>query len=909
MHTYSRIGIISLLVVFSAVFLSSLASSLSPAQPDGLRESTGANYLSSFPRGGNVDEVEEAFDQSSAVRVIVWLKDNEFTSPSYQTDRAKKQSEIEKLQDNVLDILTEDDFMLRFRYKTANGFAGILTKSGFQKFKDNPFVDAIFLDREIHTLLTESRPLIQADLVEKSGYTGKGQTVCVLDTGIDYTHPSLGGCFGSDCKVMGGFDFCNGPSCTQGTDADPIDENGHGTNVAGIVASHDIFYRGIAPDARLIAVKVSNATGFGTLDAVAAGIDWCVQNKDLFNISIITMSFGLAYPLFCPSTINPMITNAHSAGMFIDAASGNEGYLDKLYYPACAPHVVSVGAIYDTDVGFQVWCLNNDCTLICTDPTTEQDNIACFTNRGSDLDMLAPGVLITAPDLNGAFTPWSGTSQAAPHVAGAAALLKEALPDLTANQIESILKETGVPVFDLNTSLTFPRIDVFAALQQLPWWNPAWEFRKQIIIAHNNQNELLEEGYTINLTFDHAGLVREGKSLPDGADIRIVYKNGELDRVNTTPFNVTQTTVLFALQENISPLFIDNTSYFLYYGNMFADSPPANKSEIYLFYDDFDSLDAWEVSIRGSGSCSVGGGVLTITGTSGENGCFVQTKNVFSHGINGLKVVTRTGQYTLPSGFGEGPMIRINYNDDGHSQVDYNTVDRGFDGNTTGIDALWTFSNQPVPSDWEVWTMTKDAANLLINWSGRPNGSYSGPYTRTAGFHEFALKLGKTNVIASGLASFKHDYIHATKFVNPEPTVLLGLEQSTTPQISVDGSPTLGSTLTISLNDPLHPDTEYVQAMSLGTSPGIVLEDGRVIPLNQDQLFSLSVFSPQIIGLQDSGGFLDSDGNAQASWTIPVFPSLIGKTIYFAFITRDLTLPLPQRIISISPAVNVTILS
>jgi len=425
---------------------------------------------------GDIDEIEKTLKEGE-VNVIIWLKDNQFTSPEYQGNLDEKRAEIKQIQDKVLSVLSKDEFKLKYRYKVTNGFAGAISKSGFDKLKNHPDVVQIFLDREVHATLAESRPLINADDVENIlGYTGKRITVCVVDSGVDYNHPALGGGFGPGFKVVGGYDFCNWLWCLGPNDPNPMDENGHGTHVAGIVASQDSTHRGIAPLANIAAVKVLNSRGSGTSSAITAGIDWCVNNAATFNIKVITMSIGDGKQWSstnCPKHSDPSLQNAYNAGIFTDAASGNENFTNGINYPACSPYVTSVGATYDADVGYKDWG-------VCTDSTTQTDQIVCFTNRDSNLDLLAPGSIITSTASSqgtvcgapgGTFGDCSGTSMAAPHVAGAAALLLESDQNYKPSYIEAFLKYAGVPIFDSPTNSTFPRIDAFAAFAKLPGWS------------------------------------------------------------------------------------------------------------------------------------------------------------------------------------------------------------------------------------------------------------------------------------------------------------------------------------------------------------------------------------------------------------------------------------------------------
>ena len=154
------------------------------------------------------------------------------------------------------------------------------------------------------------------------------QTVCVIDTGIDYNHTGLGGGFGN--KVIAGQDFAN-------NDSDPMDDNGHGTHVAGIIASSDSAYRGVAPDAKLAAMKVCNAGGSCEDADVLAGFDWCIDNAEAYNISVISISLGGgSYTSYCDETLDfaaysQAIANAAGKNISVVAATGNAGANSVVY--------------------------------------------------------------------------------------------------------------------------------------------------------------------------------------------------------------------------------------------------------------------------------------------------------------------------------------------------------------------------------------------------------------------------------------------------------------------------------------------------------------------------------------------------------------------------------------------------
>ena len=365
------------------------------------------------------------------------------------------------------------EFKLKYRYTITNALAGEISLNGFNKLKNNPYVKGIYFDEVKHIFLDESVPLINASqtwglIYNNLNLTGRGQTVCILDTGINYTHPALGSCTnesflnGSCDKVISGYDFIN-------NDPDPMDDssNGaysHGTHVAGIVASTDETYRGVAYEAKLIAIKVCNATGSCDVSAIINGIEWCTYNASKFNISVISMSLGGGlYSSYCNTDpISPSINNAVAQGISVVIATGNSASTTGISSPACIENATPVGAVYDANLGSLTWSP-------CNDSTTYADKLTCFTNRGSGFPemLLAPGAIITSTEKDGTFIDMSGTSMATPHVAGVIALLKQYNNSLQPWEIEQLLNKTGKKVYDSETGLNFSRVDVYAAIAEL----------------------------------------------------------------------------------------------------------------------------------------------------------------------------------------------------------------------------------------------------------------------------------------------------------------------------------------------------------------------------------------------------------------------------------------------------------
>ena len=295
-------------------------------------------------------------------------------------------------------------------------------------------------DERFEHFLTESLTLVRQPVAEADGKRGGGTSVAVLDTGVDYTHGAFGTCAqpgAAGCKV------------TYAADTAPSDgvrdDDGHGTNVAAIVL-------GVAPSTKIIALDVFDG-GYAYASAILAAIDWVIENRAARRIVAMNMSFGGGlFTSPCSTSVLALaIAAAKDAGVLSAVASGNSGSSTSISHPACAPAAISVGAVYDTSFGGVGYSS-------CTDATTRADAVTCFSNSASFLSMLAPGALITA----GGHT-YAGTSQAAPHVAGAIAVVAATYPTSTPSQIVSRLKGSGRFVTDPRNGVKTPRLDVAAS--------------------------------------------------------------------------------------------------------------------------------------------------------------------------------------------------------------------------------------------------------------------------------------------------------------------------------------------------------------------------------------------------------------------------------------------------------------
>jgi beta propeller repeat protein len=251
-----------------------------------------------------------------------------------------------------------------------------------------------------------------------------------------------------------------------------MDDNGHGTHVAGIAAGKDLYYRGIAPNAQLIAVKVLDATGSGYSSTVIAGIEWCITNQHYsgdppgslldLNIQVINLSLGdqsewTSHEECDAEPEAQAIQDAVNAGIFVAVAAGNSSYLHGVSMPACASAAAAVAATKDGTPG------QSDAQPV--------DGIASYSDRGEMISIFSPGSVITSAHLGGGFVTYEGTSMATPHVAGAAALMVQmGITDPV--EIKRRLVLTGVQIVDPLTNVQTPRVDLVQAIAGPPASGP-----------------------------------------------------------------------------------------------------------------------------------------------------------------------------------------------------------------------------------------------------------------------------------------------------------------------------------------------------------------------------------------------------------------------------------------------------
>lgn len=409
-------------------------------------------------------DVYEALKANAKARVIVALREPKATA----SNLTAMNSEINHLQKRVLSQLTAADLQITHQWTSVSGVAGEVSSAGLAKLLADPDVVRIDLNTGGHGELFASVPLIQGDQAHDLGFTGKNVIVAILDSGLQTDHPDLVGallaeeCF---CTLADGRGCCPNGSTRQSGPGSAEDDNGHGTNVAGIVVSAGgVSSVGVAPDANIVAIKVLDRNNaFADSAQVISALDWIINNRN--DVQIVNMSLG-TNALFsgtCDNTTSftmafaRAINTLKSLGITTFASSGNQRSPTQMSAPACTSNTISVGAVYKANVG-------PVSIFGCTDATTEADKVTCFTNSNSKLDLMAPGAPIVSTGRNSGLSTYYGTSQASPHAAGGAALLLEANPALTPDDIKDALKTTSIFVTDPKNGLTFPRINLLDAI-------------------------------------------------------------------------------------------------------------------------------------------------------------------------------------------------------------------------------------------------------------------------------------------------------------------------------------------------------------------------------------------------------------------------------------------------------------
>ncbi|WP_442485414.1 S8 family peptidase [Aeoliella sp. SH292] len=325
--------------------------------------------------------------------------------------------------------------------------------------------DGFQIDAGVEQHLNEAHAQTGLDHVRANyGFTGIGQTVVVIDSGIAYDHFALGGGFGTGYRVVGGWDFAE----NEWNPFDDGTEGSHGTHVAGIIGSTGDEYgnhTGVAPGVDLVGLRVFDDAGAGTFDDVARALQWVIDNHKSFEnpITAVNLSLGTSWnSATAPgwaSLLESKFQEIESLGIFIAVSAGNSFSTYKtpgLSYPAASQYVVPVMSVDDNG------------------------ELSSFSQRLTNA-IAAPGRYIrsTVPDYAGNhngrtddFASFSGTSMAAPYVAGASVLIRQAMElvgrtAISQDTIYSHMRQTADAVFDAATGTNYLRLNLEAAIDAI----------------------------------------------------------------------------------------------------------------------------------------------------------------------------------------------------------------------------------------------------------------------------------------------------------------------------------------------------------------------------------------------------------------------------------------------------------
>lgn len=391
--------------------------------------------------------VSSALSDHASVRVLVVLK-----NASAQSKTGARPLGVASVFP-IRALESTAGIQVTHRYASFPFLAATVDSNGLAALQSDPTVAGIYYDHPVHAMDNASNAQIHANSVQNfvfngQNVTGRNQTICIIDTGIDFRDPAFGACggvgVGSNCRVVGGFDFANG-------DTNPLDDNGHGTHVAGIASANGSGLTGVSPGANIVAIKVLDANGAGFNADVLAGIDWCTSNRSAYNITVISMSLGdnTNASGTCDADFASDATSVNaavSAGLFVTVASGNNFNKTGIASPGCLSNSFAVGAVNSTD-----------------SPTS-------FSQDWANLLVYAPGSSINSTTVGNNTQTLFGTSMATPHVAGVVALLQDYAQRgngslASVSYLRSLLNRSGVAVNDTGSNRVHYRVDALAAFQ------------------------------------------------------------------------------------------------------------------------------------------------------------------------------------------------------------------------------------------------------------------------------------------------------------------------------------------------------------------------------------------------------------------------------------------------------------
>jgi len=424
-----------------------------------------------------IAKINSAINSKGTAKIIVRLTAPPSLAKGFAIEGNLKSAEsvnnqranISQVQNNVASKLSKAHGVAAKRFDFIPFMAMEVDLAEFSVLAASSEIDLIEEDIPVPPTLAQSVPIIGGVSGAFNGFTGSGQTVAILDTGVDKTHPFLTGkvvseaCYSTSDSTATA--VCASNSTISGSGANcssSLEGCDHGTHVAGIVAGKGASFSGVAKDATLIAIQVFSQ--FPASECGEGATTPCVMSytsdqikalnrvyilRNTYNISSVNMSLGGgSYSSNCDTDSDytaekAAIDTLRSVGIATIIASGNEHDTSSISGPACISSAISVGA------------------------TTKSDLVASYSNSASILTVLAPGSSINSSIPGGIYELKDGTSMATPHVAGAWAVLKSAMPTASVSEVLNALTSTGKSITDTRNSIVTPRIQLDSAVNIL----------------------------------------------------------------------------------------------------------------------------------------------------------------------------------------------------------------------------------------------------------------------------------------------------------------------------------------------------------------------------------------------------------------------------------------------------------
>ena len=439
----------------------------------GMAEAANGNEEKVTSQGG-YSHVRAKSQNNGSVKVIVKVR-APFTPESMlqEKDMHEQRNGTARVQEQVISELGNKGHKLGrvYKYKYTPHIAMTVDTDTLDALLSSPDVISVEEDMLVSSTLNWSVPQIGANQLHTNNVKGTGMTVAIIDTGVDKTHPFLQGsvvseaCYSTTDRDLGVTSLCPGGAEGSTAEGSAMPCGGtyssvdcdHGTHVAGIVAGQSGVVGspgpGVAPEGILIAIQVFSRYGSyisAFYSDIQKGLERVYELRNTYTIASVNMSLGGGqYFSYCDdNSLKASIDNLRAAGIATVIASGNNGWCGSMAGPACISSAISVGA---TD-------------------STSSDPVSYYSNSATFLSLLAPGSDILSSIPGGVYTPKDGTSMAAPHVAGAWALMKQAYPAATVDEILDSLRSTGRSITDTKqgcTSFTKKRINAYEAYDSL----------------------------------------------------------------------------------------------------------------------------------------------------------------------------------------------------------------------------------------------------------------------------------------------------------------------------------------------------------------------------------------------------------------------------------------------------------